>query len=96
MFMWMSSSASEKAKRPSAISASISASPLTIAAASSPLMIPVAASIAAWARAGQPSPAVRASKLIEALIWAMIADGLAAKRPPHMEWPGVFAESPVI
>jgi hypothetical protein len=60
-------------------------SPSRIASASLSLRMPVAASMAAWAR--EPSMSWRASRLsnpIEALIASMIASGPAANRPPHI------------
>ena len=61
-------------------------SPAWMAASSSTPMIPVAASMAAWAR--EPaisSGAKRLSTPIETLIACMTAAGLAEKRPPHRE-----------
>src|SRR6056297_2026383 len=84
-FMWMSSSAVENSNRPSSISDKTVSSPSLIASASLSLMIPVAASMAAWAR--EPAISCAASRLsnpIEALIASMIASGPAAKRPPHI------------
>ena len=83
--MWMSSSAVENRKLPASISDKTVSNPSRIASASLSLRMPVAASIAAWAR--EPSISCFASRLsnpIEALIASMIASGPAAKRPPHM------------
>ena len=85
-FMWMSSSAAEKGKPPPSISDRTVRSPSRIACASLSLMMPVAASMAAWARLPAMScGASRRSKPIEALIASMIASGPAANRPPHIE-----------
>ncbi len=47
-------------------------------------IMPFRASMAAWAREPAMSWAYsRLSKPMEALIFSMIADGPAAKRPPH-------------
>jgi hypothetical protein len=84
-FMWMSSSAVEKAKVAASISDKTVSRPSRMASASLSLRMPVAASMAAWAR--DPSMSWRASRLsnpIEALIASMIASGPAAKRPPHI------------
>src|SRR6056297_2351574 len=81
----MSSSAAENSKSPPSISDKTVRSPSLIASASLSLTIPVAASIAAWAR--DPAMSCAASRLsneIEALIASMIASGPAAKRPPHI------------
>lgn len=56
-----------------------------MASASLSLRMPVAASIAAWARLPWTSWAwSRLSNEIEALIAVMIASGPAANRPPHI------------
>ena len=87
--IWMSSSAVEKVKLPASISCKTCTRPASMAVASSGWRIPVAASMAAWAR----EPAIscgarRLSNPIEALIASMIASGPALKRPPHI----VFAD----
>ena len=83
--MWMSSSAREKAKPPAAISDITVSRPSRIASASLTLTMPVAPSMAAWARLASMSWAARRlSKSIEALIACMTASGPAAKRPPHI------------
>jgi thiol-disulfide isomerase/thioredoxin len=83
--MWMSSSAFENGKSPASISDNTVRSPSRIAAASLSLTMPVAPSMAAWARLASMSCAARRrSKSIEALIASMIASGPAAKRPPHI------------
>ncbi len=84
-FMWMSSSAVEKANRPSSISPSTARSPSRIASASLSARMPTAASIAAWAR--EPAMSCGASlrsKPMDALIASMMASGPEAKRPPHI------------
>src|SRR6056297_3272680 len=83
--MWMSSRAAEKVKSTPSISDKTVRSPSLIALASLSLTIPVAASMAAWARDPAIScAAIRLSNEIEALIASMIASGPAAKRPPHI------------
>ncbi len=84
MFMWMSSSASAKGKRPASISAAIASRPARIACSSSASMRPIRASIAACASEPRMSwRHILRSKPIEALISCMITDGPAANRPPH-------------
>ena len=83
--MWMSSSEVLNANSPRSISDKTVSSPFPIASASVGLMMPCAASIAAWARLPWISWAlIRWSNPIEAFIASMIASGPEAKRPPHM------------
>ena len=91
MFMWMSSSATSKAKRPVSISCAITSRPAPIAASSSADSSPIFASIAAWAR--EPRMSCRhslRSNPMEALMSCMITDGPPAKRPPHCALAGSF------
>ena len=84
ILVWISSSASTKVKVPASISPAIAERPLLIAAPSSALMMPWAASIAAWARLPAISSAQSlASKPIETLMACITASGPAPKRPPH-------------
>ena len=85
MFMWMSSSAVVKGKRPASISCGDG-----VQAVPDRLLVGrveharSCASMAAWAR--EPRMSCRhslRSKPIEALMACMTADGPAAKRPPH-------------
>ena len=83
--MWMSSSSVRNGNCPVSISDNTVSSPSRIAFASLSLKMPVAPSMAAWAREPRISwGANRRSNPIEALIASMIASGPAAKRPPHM------------
>ncbi len=84
MFMWTSSRSSDHANVPPSISAPMAANPSRIAASSASVMIPVRASMAAWARLPHMSwRHSRWSKLTDALIARMITDGPSAKRPPQ-------------
>ena len=84
-FMCTSSRAGSKAKAPPSISDITASSPSRIASASVSETMPVAPSIAAWAR--EPSTSWGASlrsKETDALMAWRIASGPPSKRPPHM------------
>lgn len=89
--MCMSSSAVENSKSPASSSARISSRPCFIALASGRFMMPVSASISAWAKElSMSSGAKRLSNSIEALIASIMASGPVENRPPHILFEDFF------
>src|SRR3546814_556241 len=94
--MWMSSRSQSSGTPSRANSCAIRSSPPVIAAASSPVTMPCAPSMATCALDAAMSWRHSAlSKGIEALISRMIALGPSANLPPHIELPDWVLEPPV-